>query len=142
MKLLFILFSLVFMANSSLAQKGVFDHVENNGDTVWRYVEIMPEPLFDLNSYITSVFKYPDDAREHGISGRVVVGFRLNENGDVDSVWVKEPVYPSIDSTATGIISRMPKWKPGMSNGKPVRVFYTLALKFDLGEPRRKKKKR
>lgn len=36
------------------------------------------------------------------------------------------------DQEALRVISEMPKWNPGMHKGKPVRVKYTIPLKFQL----------
>lgn len=37
-----------------------------------------------------------------------------------------------LDKEALRIIRLMPKWKPGMNRGKPVRVRYTVPVVFRL----------
>ena len=42
------------------------------------------------------------------------------------------PVDPWLDAEAIRVISTMPKWKPGMQDGKPVSVKFTLPVTFML----------
>ena len=41
-------------------------------------------------------------------------------------------VYPSLDNEALRVIRSSPKWKPGIKDGKPVRVTYTYTIHFVL----------
>ena len=41
-------------------------------------------------------------------------------------------VDPYLDKEALRVINSMPKWKPGMQRGKPVRVRYTVPVNFRL----------
>jgi protein TonB len=41
-------------------------------------------------------------------------------------------VDPALDKEALRVISTMPRWKPGMQRGKPVRVRYTVPITFRL----------
>jgi protein TonB len=36
------------------------------------------------------------------------------------------------DEEALRVINAMPKWKPGKQNGRAVKVFFSLAVKFVL----------
>ena len=38
----------------------------------------------------------------------------------------------SLDKEAIRVIQSMPKWKPGLMQGKPVRVKYTIPINFRL----------
>ncbi len=41
-------------------------------------------------------------------------------------------VSDEIDAEAVRVIKAMPKWKPGMQKGQPVRVKYTIPVTFRL----------
>ena len=41
-------------------------------------------------------------------------------------------VDPYLDKEALRVINTMPKWKPGMQRGKPVRVKFTVPVMFRL----------
>ena len=43
---------------------------------------------------------------------------------------VVRSVDPYLDKEALRVINTMPKWKPGMQRGKPVRVKFTVPVMF------------
>ncbi len=96
---------------------------------VW--VEQMP--VFDgLESYLGKHLQYPDAARENGIQGRVIISFVVNEDGAVSDAAVVHGIGGGCDEVALRMVSGMPKWKPGKQNGIPVKVLFTLPIKFAL----------
>ncbi len=102
---------------------------------IFQVVEKMPEfqggdkALF---KYLAENIKYPVDAQEGSIQGRVICRFVVDENGDIKDVEVVRSVHPSLDAEAVRIIKAMPKWTPGMQRGKNVNVQYTLPINFRL----------
>jgi len=85
-----------------------------------------------LLEYMRTNIRYPADAREQDIQGRVLVTFIVNKDGSIAEPEVVKSIYPSLDEEAVRMISTMPKWKPGMNRGKPVRTKYTLPVNFRL----------
>ena len=85
-----------------------------------------------LMTWLGQNMKYPSEAMEEGIDGRVMVGFVINKDGSVDEVKVVKSVHPILDAEAVRVIKSMPKWTPGKKAGKAVRVGYTLPLTFRL----------
>ena len=83
-----------------------------------------------MYSFITNEIVYPQDAREKGVTGTVLVKFVVEKDGSVSNAEVIVPLYPSIDKESVRTIMAMPKWKPGMQEGKPVRCYYNIPLKF------------
>ena len=96
------------------------------------YIEVMPKPPYDLNKYISENVKYPRKARKNNITGRVLTKFVVDEDGKITNVTVIKHVSPEIDAEAIRVISQMPRWNPGTQNGKPVKVYFTQPLTFDL----------
>ena len=87
-----------------------------------------------FSEWVTAHLKYPKDAKAAQIEGSVKVKFVVGSNGGVQEVEVLEGVYPSLDAEAVRVIRSSPKWKPGIKDGKPCRVTYTLPVIFVIPE--------
>ena len=113
-------------------------------------IEVEPEPVDDvpytvvedqpefpggaaaLYEYLSKNIKYPAICRENNLQGRVVVVFIVNRDGSIVEPEVVKSVNPMLDKEALRVISNMPKWKPGLQFGKPVRVKFTVPVNFRL----------
>ena len=99
------------------------------------YVEQMPvfpggtEAMY---KYISNKIKYPNYASENGISGQVVIQFVVSRYGDIQNARIVRSLGGGFDEEALRVINQMPKWKPGVHNGRPVPVMFTLPIKFTL----------
>ncbi len=96
------------------------------------YAEIMPKFNGDVNEFLSKNIRYPSIAVEIGLQGRVTCQFVINKDGSIEDVQVVRSVDPSLDKEAMRVIKLMPKWQPGIQNGKPVRVKYYLPVNFKL----------
>ena len=83
-------------------------------------------------SYLQQNVKYPEEARELGIQGKVFVTFIVEVNGSVTDVRVLRGIGGGCDEEAIRVIKGMPKWNPGKQKGVKVRVQFYLPLKFTL----------
>ncbi|MBO4660462.1 MAG: energy transducer TonB [Prevotella sp.] len=99
---------------------------------VYTIAEQMPSFKGNVNQWLSQNLTYPAAAAENGIQGKVVVKFVVDEHGNVSDVQVVRSVDPSLDREAVSTVKRMPKWNPGMQNGQPVKVWYTLPVTFKL----------
>ncbi len=111
--------------------------IEKNADGVYNYVEQGAEFDGDLVAYLVENIKYPKDAQQERIEGRVVVRFIVDEQGNIinaKTVNVKK-VDERLSKAAIDVVSNMPKWKPAMHNGKKVKVYYTLPISYKLNTP-------
>ena len=104
--------------------------------TIFEVVEQMPEypngGMAGLMQFLSKNIKYPTIAQENGTQGRVTVQFVVNKDGSIVDAKVLRGVDPYLDKEALRVIGTMPKWKPGMQRGKPVRVKYTVPVMFRL----------
>ena len=105
---------------------------EPEEQTIFEVVEQMPEfpdgGMAGLMQYLSKNIKYPTIAQENGTQGRVTVQFVVNKDGSIVDAKVLRGVDPYLDKEALRVIGTMPKWKPGMQRGKPVRVKYTVPV--------------
>lgn len=90
-----------------------------------------------LMQYILNNLKYPDAAKNAKVQGKVVVKFIVDESGIVRDAIVIKSVHPALDAEALRIINLMPIWKPGISEGQPVSVPFTIPIVFRLFEATR-----
>lgn len=98
-------------------------------------VEEMPQfPGGDkaLMEFIYSNIQYPQSALERGIEGRVILRFCVNYKGGVDNVNVLKGVDPALDNEAVRVIKLLPQWIPGKQGGKPVNVWYSMPVTFQI----------
>ena len=102
---------------------------------VYIVVEQMPEfPEGDkgFHQFIADNVKYPAEAKEKGISGRVIVNFIVEPDGSVSDIRVLRGIGGGCDEEAVRVVESMPKFKPGMQNGETVRVSYLIPINFKL----------
>ncbi len=98
---------------------------------VYNYVEQMPAPDYDIAKYLSEHLKYPDVAFAANIQGKVVLKFIVNEDGSISDCKVEQGIGGGCDEEAVRVITGMPKWKAGIHNGVPVKVWYTLPIYID-----------
>ena len=100
-------------------------------------VEDMPEfpgGSQKLLEYLKENTHYPEIAEKNGVQGRVVVTFVVEKDGSITEAKIVKSVDQSLDEEAFRVVKSMPKWKPGMCNGEPTRVKYTVPITFRLPE--------
>ncbi len=100
----------------------------------------------DINTYISENLKYPKEAMDNRIEGRVVIGFKVDEDG-----YVKDPqvitenysfakganesgIKPGIlAAAAMEVIQKMSRWTPAEKDGKKVAMYYQQPFTFKIG---------
>ena len=70
--------------------------------------------------------KYPAEALDACVQGRVVVSFVVEPDGTLSNVQVIRGIHPSMDAEAVRVCYEMPLWNPGRQNGVEVRVKYNI----------------
>ena len=83
----------------------------------------------NIQRHIVRNFKYPKEAKKNKIQGRVFVQFIVGTGGYVDIIKTRGP-DDLLEKEAQRIISLLPKFKPGILNGKPVRVPFSMPIIF------------
>lgn len=106
-------------------------------DSIYTTVDIQPEfpgGYKALGKYVdgSKNHKYPEEARKNGIEGKVVVEFVINEDGSCTDFKVVKGIGYGCDEAAIEAFKKMPKWKPGLVNGKPVKVRAQMGYNYRL----------
>lgn len=85
-----------------------------------------------LKSFLENNLKYPKKARKSKIQGAVNVRFVVQENGQLTNFTVVKSLEPTLDAEALRVVQLMPAWQPGLQCGQPIKVKYTLPVRFSL----------
>ena len=93
-------------------------------------VEQMPELVGGIQGLQKRV-KYPEIAKKAGVEGTVFLQFIVDENGNVVDPAVVRGIGAGCDEEALKAI-REAKFKPGKQRGKPVKVKFSLPVRFRL----------
>ena len=107
----------------------------DNQPVDFRIVEQLPEfpgGMTMFMQWLTKNLKYPQDAQEIKLQGKVVVSFIVNRDGSITDAKVVHSVNPSLDNEAMRVIRMMPRWKPGIQNNQPCRTMIAVPIVFEL----------
>jgi len=103
-------------------QEQIFDVVEENPE--------FKGGMEELYKFLGKHLKYPKEAKENGIEGKVFVQFVVWKNGEIRDVKILKGVHEMLNKEAIRVIKMMPKWIPGKQRGKAVNSRFTLPVKF------------
>ncbi len=101
----------------------------------YKIVEKMPKYQggdLELRKFLATNIKYPQEARQSGISGKVYVKFVVNKEGFVENVSIARGVHSSLDDESVRVVKLLPRWEPGEQDGEKVNVWYTVPINFQL----------
>lgn len=96
------------------------------------YITIGHMPSFNGNlpAYIEKNKHYPEGQKKYGSEGRDGVKFIVNEDGSISNIQVIRSMGMDFDNETIRLVKNMPKWKPGIENGQPVKVWMTLSILY------------
>jgi protein TonB len=95
--------------------------------------DVMPDVEGGVMKYLRKHLTYPEIAVQKRTMGTVYVSFVVEKDGSVENVKVLKGIGDGCEEEATRVIKKM-KWKPGKNHGIPVRVQFTLPVKFTITE--------
>lgn len=85
-----------------------------------------------MQEWVYHYLRYPSQAVDLGIQGRVVVSFIIEKDGKVTNAQVTKSAHHLLDQEALRVIKVSPKWKPASIAGEPVRVKISVPVEFKL----------
>lgn len=108
---------------------------EEDPNKIFTAVEKEPEfagGIEKFYKYLQNNIHYPAIAKENNVQGKVFVSFVVERDGTLTDVKVARSLGSGCDEEAVRVLRASPKWKPGIQNGRPVRVAYTMPISFAL----------
>lgn len=83
---------------------------------------------------MSNYLKYPPEARENRIQGRVEISFLIDTNGKASNYKIHKGIGGGCDEEALRVVKLIHnKWVAGTLNGKKVNTIYILPIAFRLG---------
>lgn len=105
-------------------------------NVVYTIPEVSPEfpgGIEALVQFINDNLKYPAEAEQMGVQGKVFIEFIIDTDGKISVAEViRSSGHECLDEEALRVIRQMPKWKPGKQKGKNVRCKYRIPITFRL----------
>ena len=85
-------------------------------------------------NYLAKSIRYPKEAKDNKFTGRVIVTFIVEKDGKLTNIKVLRDIGGGCGPEAVRVLEESPNWNPGLQNGKPVRVSYTMPVNFTLDD--------
>ena len=114
----------VIEQEEEVVEEQIFTVVENEPE--------FPGGMEALYKYLAQNIKYPQLARDNGITGKVYVTFVVERDGSIANPKVLRDIGGGCGAEAIRVVKAMPKWTPGKQRGKAVRVQFNLPVNFNL----------
>lgn len=110
---------------------------EDKLDKVFDFVSIEKQPEFPggiskFYEYLSKTIKYPKTAQENNVQGKVFLSFIVEKDGSLSDALITRGLGSGLDEEALRVIKSSPRWNPGITDGKPVRVKYNINVNFTL----------
>ncbi len=111
--------------------------VTENKDEVHTIASVEIMPTFPGGEaawakFLQKNLRYPQEAIEAGISGKVYISFVVEKDGHLSNFTVERTPGYGLDAEAVRVLKLVPPWKPGIQNGQPVRVRYSMPFNFQI----------
>lgn len=100
--------------------------------SIWVEMPEFPGGETGLNKYLAENIVYPIAAIENGYQGAVYISFVIKSDGSVTDIILLRGQGGGLNEEALRVVGLMPKWKPGLRKGKPVRVLFNMPIYFKL----------
>lgn len=104
---------------------------EEEEEEFFTVVEDMPELIGGIGE-LQQHIEYPEQARQAGIEGQVVIQFIVNEDGQVENAEVVRGIGGGADEEALRVVEQEAEFEPGKQRGEPVPVQFSLPITFRL----------
>jgi TonB family protein len=85
-----------------------------------------------MMEFLGENLQYPGMLREMGITGRVVVSFNVDQEGNLSNFIIIKSVDEEFSKEVLRILPLMPKWTPTISHGRVLQTRFTLPIVFRL----------
>ncbi len=134
MKYLCALFTTFFIFHFSYAQNSANLDARITED---RVISIDSPPEYPggmdaFSDYISKNLKYPEIARLLKVNGKLLISFIIEKDGKVTNVIPKNRIGAGCETEAVRLFETSPAWKPGIQNGREVRVIWYVPISFAL----------
>jgi periplasmic protein TonB len=117
---------------------GMKDVAEDTKPKEMYEIQVLPQPYGGEAAwakFLQRNMRYPQQAIDAKAQGKVFLSFVVEKDGHISSIVVERGVGYGLDEEAVRVLKLAPAWKPGIQNGHPVRVKFTMPITFQLNDP-------
>lgn len=93
-----------------------------------------PGGIDGFYKYLASNLRYPQEARNQNIQGKVFLQYVIEIDGRLSDIKVVRGIGGGCDEEAIRVLKGSPRWVAGSQNGKKVRVQYVLPITFSTNK--------
>jgi protein TonB len=97
-------------------------------------IEVKPDFPGGINKFYKFVGDNYQTPEEDGLKGKVYVTFVVEKDGSLTDIKVIRDIGYGTGKEAIRVLKKSPRWAPGVQNGKPVRVLYSLPITIQSAE--------
>ncbi|MFV8270806.1 energy transducer TonB [Flavobacterium sp. GT2N3] len=97
-------------------------------------IEVKPDFPGGINKFYKFVGDNYQTPEEDGLKGKVYVTFVVEKDGSLTDIKVIRDIGYGTGKEAIRVLKKSPRWSPGVQNGKPVRVLYSLPITIQSAE--------
>ena len=108
---------------------------EREAQTMWIYHEESATPIGGMKAFykfLKDEMRYPKEAKEAGIEGKVFLSFIVTIDGTLRCIDVVRGIHPALDAEALRVMALSPKWIPAKSRGRIMEGRYYFPINFRL----------
>jgi TonB family protein len=112
--------------SSKMANEEIFVIVEETAQP--------KDGMENFYAFIINNMRYPKEAKEKGIEGRVFIEFVIEKDGSLTNLKVLKGIGYGCDDEAMRVLAMSPPWNPGRQRGMTVRQKMVMPIIFNSGE--------
>lgn len=91
-----------------------------------------PGGAVELMKWLTKNLRYPPQAQQHKVQGKVVATFYVEKDGCITGLTITKSLTPECDQEVLRVLRMMPNWTPGIQRDKPCRTKVSIPIVFRL----------
>jgi TonB family protein len=113
----------------------MFEVRDAQRDSIYHTYDKLAEPVDGYTSFMKEfarILKYPGLARIAGKQGLVYIEFIVDKKGKLSEFKPLTEEGFNLEKKAMEKLSRMPNWRPASFKGKPVKMKFTIPIRFRL----------
>jgi protein TonB len=121
--LMFLGFNMVGFAQNQETDLMIYEVTEEDAQ--------FPGGVDFIQKWIVANFELPSDLTKSE-QGKIYLSFVIEKDGSVSNVRIVKGLSEKLNMVAIKVVEKMPKWKPAINNGKPVRSRFMLPISVVL----------
>jgi len=126
-----------FAQNDTIGEVEIIDIYQEELDPpeIYEIVDQMPEfpgGELALRKCIVKNIQLPSSHRDYDFHSKVYVKFAVGKDGLVQKVSIVKGQDKDLNKATIDAVKKLPKFKPGKHDGKPVNVWLTVPVNFRI----------